>query len=266
SKAIVERNEISMHLIPSFIELAQDEQASWQQVISLSSGLNKSLLSNTLMQGQTEMTEDVFNNETGLYGSSSDFSFGLENTNGWRFFAGVSYVTQHSSFEKHEKETSESLVPGTGSQINSAGVVQDVPVTLVEVKTTQYDLRWHRKHKYVDLNLGVGKTIARHGHLVFGLSSAINYNLSANHQGYYFANDAESAFTKFSADEENPYRDNMGLSLKMAMHVEWRHKMIGIGFSPFVQYRNNSILNSETFYKTSDNNIGVQLSLNIRPF
>ena len=249
----------------NFIEVYNPVSNIWKPILSLRTGINKSISKSSLSDGNADFNVDLFGNETGLYGMINDLNFGYENSKGLKIFGVVSYYNQNSSFRKSTVDVNTEIIPGTGEHINTDGFVETVSVDLERTTTTYNDINWHRRHKYVDIGLGVGKTLVRWKALSFGMESMLLYNIVNQHSGYYFAENSNQII-QFNDNDAHPYISNSGLSFRVSASFEYRYKAMGVQLLPFINIRQKSILGSESFYKTNDNLIGLQLSINVRPF
>lgn len=247
-----------------FIHVADRHDKNWRAVYAINFGFNKSASSSQLVLNNSEFDVNQFDKETGLFGFSSAFEFGFENRKGWSVFGVISHRTQNSVFRNTDIESETVSVTDQGSHINTDGFLETQGVELLETTTTINNINWNRRHSYVDLGIGVGKELIRFGNFNLGVRTSLQYNLASKHSGYYF-DDESSDINKFTSDEDNAYKSNNGLSGLLDFKLEWRYKNIGIGVTPFLQYRMNSILDNSNFYKNKDNNYGLNLSVSYRP-
>ena len=248
----------------TFVDVTERKDNGWLPVFSINAGVNRSISSPRIRSTNSDFKTNEFSKESGLYGFSNSLEFGLENNKGWKLFGGISYYAQNSVFKNSDVVTVVETVAGTGQHIDANGIVQSQGVELQQTTTTFNNVNWNRRHKYIDVGLGVGKEVLRFGALGLSLQTSFHYNLLSDHSGYYF-DELSSGIVKFNSNEDSSYKSNSGLSGRIGMSVEWRYKAIGIGVSAFIQYRINSILQETSFYNTNDNHLGLNLTVSYRP-
>jgi|GEM_PF-4492438 len=247
------------------VEVVERIDNSWLPVYSFISGVNKSISSPELININSDFDSNTFGKETGLYGTLSALRMGFENRKGWTIFGVLSYTTQNSVYRNQDIQSSTATVQGSGEHINTNGFVETQNVDLLQTTTVYSDLNWNRRHKYIDLGMGVSKQVLSISNVYFSVESSLHYNLSSQHKGYYF-DEVDSNIIKFDNGEDNIYRNRTSLSGVLGMRMEWRYKNIGLGVSPFMRIRMNSITQESNFYNINDNHFGLNFSLSYRPF
>ena len=250
------------YVFPSMI-IKPIKKISWLPYYALSSGVNMQK-ANIYSNDSEGLDLTQFENERPLLGMSSDFHFGFESTNGWRFGFGLNYNRIVSGFSQIETDTIINGVEGNlSSKIDDEGNISYLEGTVLQTSIINYDLNWHRSHNMLNAQLSIGKRIFNTGKLSLFTDATVGKNIWSNHSGYYFA-EGNKSITRFESNENNPY-SNAGYNVGLSMDVEYEINRISITLKPFAKMGLNSITHNSNYYQLKNSLYGIQLGIVYRP-
>ncbi len=205
-----------------------------------------------------------FENESPLVGLSTSLHLGRESNNGWRYGIGLNHSMLVNRFTQTQPDTVVTNVVGnTTSKIDDEGNINHLTGDLVQTTITKHNLKWHRKHDYVNLQLHLGRRIFRKGNLTMFTDANLSRNIWSKHTGYYFK-EGEKGITRFTSNEDNPY-SNAGYSVGLSVDIEYKLNDFSISLRPFTNLGLNSIVNNSNYYQIKNSQYGVQLGVVYRP-
>ncbi len=249
-------------LIP--IEPLQENKLTKRSYIQIRSGINKSFVTNALLETDGELVTESLDKERGVIGQSYSVAFGREIKNGWNIGLGLSYDYNVVSYNNSDTQVNETEVSGvTQRLIDASGNVSETQGNVVTTETIHNRINWHRRHQRINLFASVSKTVMSIGLLSLSGELAASYNLSATHSGYHF-DKYSNEITKFDSADNSLYRDRQGLSLipGLSLSYDWGNWVIGMHSSYNLPFR--SITQDNNYYKSNYKFLGLQLQLSHR--
>ncbi|MDF1696771.1 MAG: hypothetical protein P1U56_13100 [Saprospiraceae bacterium] len=209
-----------------------------------------------------ELTQ--FNAEKSLIGISNELLFGYESTSGWRWGIGLNHNRLVHRYNQNEIVVSTTEIDGTlASFIDDDGKISLVDGQLTETTITNYDLKWHRIHDLVNVQILVGKQLVQKGRFSLNSNVHLQKNIFSTHNGYYLSENSNS-IEKFTSSESNPYQ-NSGLFAGGSLDVEYAFNQFSISVSPFVSLGLNSMTQNSNYYQLKNSLSGVTLGIVYRP-
>jgi len=228
----------------------------WKSFLQLQSGINSNISSYT----SGEKLSAEMRNEKDRVGYSGELNYGMEHNAGWRLSAGLYYGSFFSSISKNNTETETGTVDGISDiYIDAQGVSNPLAGELTRTTSTTYDLQWHRRHKKLDLQLAIGKTIVNYKSIALGLDAGVSYNLWNQSRGFYYNEELE--FTKTADGVSNPYKEKLGLAYKTSVFIEYQLGGASIGLAPYFRYNPASFTDNDHNYELKNNQLGINCSL-----
>ncbi len=245
------------------LEIKPLKSTFWLPYYALSSGINTH--KSKIYSNSSEALDFAqFENEKPLLGLSSDIRFGLENENGWRFGISLNYARLVNRFTQIEADTIINNVSGNiSSKIDDDGNITHVGGTLIQTSITNYNLNWHRKHDFINVQLNVGKRIFGGEKFSIYTDAIVSKNIWSRHSGYYFT-EGINTINRFSSNESNPYQ-NAGYNVGLSMDLEYKLSKISIFLRPFAKVGLNNITQNSNYYQIKNSQYGAQLGIVYRP-
>lgn len=246
----------NMQIIPSSTTL-------WLPYLAVSSGFN--IHSDRLYSNSNEALNLLqFENEKPLAGLSSTLRFGFEKSTGWRVTFGIGHNRLVNSYTFKETLISTNEFNGVESRkIDGAGNITLIEGLISETTITNYDIKWHRRHDFINVQIGVGKRLIQKGRFSFYTDAKVMKNIWSHHSGYYFT-EGSPLVTKFTNEENNPYK-NAGFDLGLSLDLEYRINKLSLTVTPFLSMGLNSIMQDSYYYQLKNSQYGVQLGIVYRP-
>jgi len=205
-------------------------------------------------------------NETDLYGVDFDANFGLENSRGWRLFAGIGFSQQVAAYKNEEKLTTVGTTDGIETiYINDQGEESlSFSSSVNQQVVKNYDIVWHRKHNLYNLNVGIGKEIYSKNRFTFSTEIGVSYAAFTQHTGYYF--DEFGTFAKFENNESNPYKSSGIWNASLGLNFEYNVGPVSIVIIPNFRYNLNGFTSNDNFYRLDNSRFGIQIGTTHRLF
>jgi len=233
---------------------------SWKTIIMFKAGLNQNFSSNTLSDNTELFNAEILELENDEIGFNSELGLGMAHSSGWRFTGGLNYSTFFSSFSSTQIEIEESEIPGTETIIiNPDGSHTLVQGSLQKTSTTETEFLWHRRHKRIDVQLLVGKSLVQWNNIALGIDLGLRYNIWANDKGYYFDDNLE--FVKIQDAGETVYNTRHGIGYSTALNFEYKLGKVNLGLTPFLRINPNSISKASHIYSNKNQQVGLNASL-----
>ncbi len=254
SKSLVFDNaRISTSIVPIY-------QDNWKPFLRFQLGLNHNNSRNILAENSEGLDAQILGLENDKMGFNSEIGVGLFHASGWRISGGLSYSSFFSSMSSNEVEITSQEVAGTETIIiNPDGSQTLIAGTLQQTSSSETSFLWHRRHKRLDVQIGLGKSLMHWKHLSIGIEAGLRYNVWASDRGYFFDNNLE--FTKLTEGVESPYKNRHGLGFSSAVNIEYAMGRYIVGINPFLRYNPNSISKASHIYLNKNHQVGLNASL-----
>lgn len=236
----------------------------FQYFVSTRSGINYGFAQNEL-SSQSDFNADKFEREKARIGYSHDLLVGVENIQGWTFGVGVSYNSQFYNYKNQSIESYVTQEPGiTSNHINADGSLTTNNGEVNVTNTSTYDLSWNRRHKFVDVQVMIGKRLLNFNRFSLIGEVDVAHNIYSNHSGYFFE-EGTGDIAKFVSADDNPYVNNNKFSAGAGIGIDYNFNQFSIGLKSSYRYNPNNLLQEDNFYKTKNNFTKLQLNLTYFP-
>jgi len=232
---------------------------NWKYFAALHFGLNHNISNNAIRNNSENLYPAILQSENDKAGFNAEFRLGTEHVSGWRLSGGLSYSTFFSAIDSETINTVSTTVPGTELIIiNPDGTQTLVEGELGQTTSTTTSFLWHRRHKRINAQIHLGKSLFKLNNITLGMETGLRYNLWADDVGYYF--DQNLAFTKLPKGEESPYAERHGLGIQTGIHLEYRMGAFAMGLYPHFVYNPNSISKASHIYSSTNHQAGMNAS------
>lgn len=216
----------------------------------LAAGSNKSI-------GEVEGIEDY---EEGLFGTSINAGIEYNTKKRWSIKLGIAYHTNVSRYLNKEVDYLVGNIEGVDEiLIDAQGIQTSNTGTIKEVSIVQNDIRWHRRHKVLDVEMILRKNFQISNRWKAGLDIGIAYNLYTHSKGfgYEVAEGAES-IVKFESDP-GYFLKRTGLKPILGGELAYKIKGIEILVQGNYQWIIDPINTQTNNYNLKHSQTGIQL-------
>jgi|GEM_PF-4302934 len=214
--------------------------------------------------GSEGLDRSQFDREIPLLGAMSTLRYGRSYDSGWEWSAGLRWTRLISRYRNTTKSIETSTVPGDEAfRIDESGNTTAISGEVTTTTVNNYDVLWHRNSDYLDLQIGIGKSLWSAGSWSISMGLDATYNLYARHSGYYFE-EGQTSITKFENGDSSPYtRQGLGLSPNLSITYEFGDFLIGLAPSYTTQFSNTT--NNSNYYQIKNSYYGMQVCTRYRP-